>query len=314
MKKKILFYAPYHFDIDKAILTELEKLKQYQVTKLSSNKYRYKNNLERLYNFLGKIFLKKTLKKQWMAKIQMEEILTNQPFDLCLMMRPDLLEKNVLEKIKNTIPIRKVFYWDSFNKIPAFKETLPYFNQYFTFEEEDALKYNLKKISNFYIHRFSDKKVHYDAFFFGSKDSRLHNISKLIAYLKNKNWNAKALLVGKKTTNDKTDGVEIIKNGIPFAEIYKFAENTQIVIDISHPNQKGLSMRPYEALGLERKLITNNSEIKKYDFYNPNNIYIIEDFDNLDIPNSFLEQPYEKISEDIYNKYHISSWLNFILK
>src|SRR5690606_10943726 len=135
----------------------------------------------------------------------------------------------------------------------------------------------------------------------------------LFTYLNKKGWNAKALLVGKKTKYDTAIGVEIIKNGIPFSEIYKLSQNTKIVIDVAHPNQKGLSIRPYEALGLQRKLITNNTEIKKYDFYNANNIFVIENFDNLDIPDSFLTKPYEKISEDIYKKYHISNWLKNIL-
>lgn len=314
MEKKILFYAPYHFDIDNAILNELEKLPQYKVTKLSSHKYRYKNNLERIYNFLGKIFLNKVLKKEWMAKIQMDEILANEPFDLCLIMRPDLIETNVLRKIKESIPTRKVFYWDSFKKVPAFKETLSYFNEYFTFEAEDSLKYNLKQISNFYIHKFSNKNPQYDAFFFGSNDSRLSNVSKLVNHLKYKKWNAKALLVGKKTKLKNDDTVEIIQKGIPFSQIYKFAENTKIVIDIAHPNQKGLSMRPFEALGLKRKLITNNTDIKNYDFYNENNIFVVNDFNNIEIPDSFLNNPYEELPDKIYEKYYIKNWLKTILE
>ena len=130
---------------------------------------------------------------------RVDEIIASGPFDLCLIMRPDLIETNVLRKIKESIPTRKVFYWDSFKKIPAFKDTLNYFNEYFTFEEEDSLKYNLIQISNFYIHKSSNKDPQFDAFFFGSKDSRLSNVSKLVNYLKDKKWNAKALLVGKKT-------------------------------------------------------------------------------------------------------------------
>lgn len=110
------------------------------------------------------------------------------------------------------------------------------------------------------------------------------------------------------------EGVTITENSTPFSQIYQYADNTKVVIDISHPNQKGLSMRPYECIGLERKLITNNAEIKNYDFYNPNNIFVIENFDNLEIPDSFLNTSYEKLPTNIYEKYHISNWLNFILK
>src|SRR5690606_39098696 len=117
-----------------------------------------------------------------------------------------------------------------------------------------------------------------------SKDARINNVIKLISYLIQQKWNAKALLVGKKAKTNKIKGLEVIEKGIPFSEIFKYSENSKIVIDIAHANQKGLSMRPFEALGLKRKLITNNTDIKNYDFYNPNNIFIIENFDNLDIP------------------------------
>lgn len=317
MKQNLLFFAPNHFDIDLAILNQLEKMDQYNVIKIDPKSYQYKNRVEQIFNLLGKVFFNKTLKKDWKAKQQLQHINQQKKYDVCLIFRPDLLHPKVLKFIQDNIESRKVVYWDSFYKIPKLKETVTYFNEYYSFEEEDCIKYNLKKISNFYIHKSSNAVPTHDAFFFGSKDARFTNILKVISYLRDKQWNAKAIIVAKKTKSKskpiKAEGVKITETSTVFSEIYKYSENTKVVIDVAHPNQKGLSMRPYECLGLERKLITNNAEIKKYDFYNPNNIYIIEDFDNLDIPDSFLEQHYEKISEDIYNKYHISMWLQNIL-
>lgn len=86
------------------------------------------------------------------------------------------------------------------------------------------------------------------------------------------------------------------------------------MIDIAHPNQKGLSMRPFEALGLKRKLITNNTDIKNYDFYNENNIFVVNDFNNIEIPDSFLNNPYEELPDKIYEKYYIKNWLKTILE
>ncbi len=318
MKQNLLFFAPNHFDIDLAILNELEKINQYNVVKIDPKSYQYKNRFEQVFNLFGKIFVNKTLKKDWKAKQQLQHINQYPNYDVCLIFRPDLLHTQVLKFIQDNIKSRKVVYWDSFDKIPKLKDTVSYFNEYYSFEEGDCSKYNFKKISNFYIHKSSNTTPTYDAFFFSSKDARLNNVIKLITYLRQKNWNAKALVVAKKTKSKSkpinVEGVTITENSTPFSQIYQYADNTKVVIDISHPNQKGLSMRPYECLGLERKLITNNSEIMKYDFYNPDNIFIINDFDNLDIPESFLNTPYQKLPAAIYEKYHISNWLNFILK
>jgi hypothetical protein len=73
--------------------------------------------------------------------------------------------------------------------------------------------------------------------------------------------------------------------------------------------QYGLSFRVFEAMSLEKKIITDNEAIKGYDFYNPNNILILnENISNLD--KSFFETPYEKIPKEIYYRYTLDHWVN----
>ena len=59
---------------------------------------------------------------------------------------------------------------------------------------------------------------------------------------------------------------------------------------------------------LEQKIITTNSEIKKYSFFNPNNILII-DRSNIQIDKNFFEFEYEDIDIDLYEKLSITGWL-----
>src|SRR5690606_27142376 len=184
MPQNLLFFAPNHFNIDQVILSELKKSPDYIVTQINPEKYHYKNVFERIINFLGKVFLNKTLKKDWAAKDILEAIKPNAPFDLCLIFRPDLLHPIVLKYIQKNIPTRKVVYWDSFEKIPALKPTLKYFNQFYSFEKEDCIAYNLNKITNFYSHKNTNVSPQFDAFFFASKDARLPNVVKLITALR----------------------------------------------------------------------------------------------------------------------------------
>jgi len=72
-----------------------------------------------------------------------------------------------------------------------------------------------------------------------------------------------------------------------------------------------LSFRIFEAMAMEKKVITNNQSIKDYDFYDPQNILCLEeDLSNLDL--SFFDTPYKKLSSTIYNKYTLNNWLNTI--
>ena len=64
-----------------------------------------------------------------------------------------------------------------------------------------------------------------------------------------------------------------------------------------------------------KKLITNNIYIKEYDFYNPHNIFILQER-NISELKEFLELPTIEINQKIKNKYRFSGggWLKEFLK
>ena len=51
-------------------------------------------------------------------------------------------------------------------------------------------------------------------------------------------------------------------------------------------------MRTFEALSLGIKIVTTNKDIVNYDFYNPQNIFIVEDENTL-IPEDFFDTPFD---------------------
>jgi hypothetical protein len=108
------------------------------------------------------------------------------------------------------------------------------------------------------------------------------------------------------------------KEDISFSPLSK--ENTidiinksKVVIDIEHIKQKGLTMRTLEMLGANKKMITTNKEIINYDFYNTDNIQII-DRNNINLDKSFFEIDFKSINTDIYDKYSIRQWVETIFK
>lgn len=96
-------------------------------------------------------------------------------------------------------------------------------------------------------------------------------------------------------------------------ELLTVIAESKAVLDVQHPKQTGLTMRSIEMLGAERKLITTNTAIKGYDFYNPNNICIIER-NCPKIDREFIQSPYEPISKELYHKYSLDGWLEFIFR
>ena len=73
-------------------------------------------------------------------------------------------------------------------------------------------------------------------------------------------------------------------------------------------------MRSIEALGAGKKLVTTNKSIVDEDFYNSQNIHILDREGLLEIPVGFFDVPFQAVPEDIYYKYSISGWIDEIFQ
>ena len=75
--------------------------------------------------------------------------------------------------------------------------------------------------------------------------------------------------ITKKNKIQESDLVTVIRKSISLGEVNEYIENSQILLDIQQKNQLGLSFRVFESLGLEKKLITTNIDVKNYDIIMP---------------------------------------------
>ena len=91
-------------------------------------------------------------------------------------------------------------------------------------------------------------------------------------------------------------------------EVY---EASRCVLDSAQDGQLGLTIRVLEALGAKKKLITTNEDIVNYDFYCPENIYLYDG--KIDMNNVFFKEDYKEVSQGIYEKYSLRSWLKEII-
>lgn len=87
---------------------------------------------------------------------------------------------------------------------------------------------------------------------------------------------------------------------------------SKCLLDDTDINQQGLTQRVFDSLILQKKLITTNANVASYDFYNPNNILII-DRNIVNIPVDFFERDYKKVEIKIIEKYSIKNWVDTLL-
>jgi hypothetical protein len=312
---KVLFFCQDYLGIHKVIEKGIIEFTGFEVKTILFNDYKYKNKSEKILNFISKSIFNINLKKKWASKFYANQIKPTDQFDYVLIISPDYLLNNELEYITSKAKKSIVYYWDSFKLIGRYERTLPFFDIKFSFEPKDVEKYNMQLLTNFYFDTQSSNKNIIDAYYIGNFDKRLSTIEKITSLLINNGLKPEIFI--KVKSNTKTENysknIKFITEFIPFEENQKRMKESKIILDIHKEIQNGLTFRVFEAIGLNKKLITTNKDIINYDFYNPNNIFVWNE-NVTEIPKDFLEKEYEKLPDDIYNKYSLENWVKTILK
>lgn len=321
--KRILLITTKTYGYGDIIIAELEK-KGYIVDYFDIFQTRYKNARKiknifiRLYNdqYLKKIKgidLKDRFEGERIIK-DLEKVENN--YDIFLKIGPVYLSENILEYLKNRIPICISHHWDSSIKMSKcdFNLEKKYFNKISSFDKRDIVNYQLDYLPNFYIYsNFGKEVIEYDIYSLMAKtgDKRENLFYKIAEECNNNNIKIKFTLYDSKISDTKNI-VTITNKVIPFTQMLEEQSKSKAVLELCHSLNKGYTFRTFDCIGMRKKLITNNKDIINEDFYNPNNILIIDE-KNINIPREFIDSPYEDLPEEIYEKYSLGNWIKQLL-
>lgn len=250
-------------------------------------------------------------------------------FDYLFVNRGEIIPTFFLEELKKTQPKCLFIFntWDSISNQSHPLNILHYFDRKFTFDSDDALKYNMNFRPLFFLEGYKNiknlarLKFKYNLLFLGTAHSDRYKISSKIVNYCNQNglssfcyyyMQGRLVYLYKKIFDSSFKDFDYKKlsfKSLTTQQILELYKDSDVILDINHPGQKGLTMRTFESIGAGKKMITTNSEIKKYSFYNPNNIFVI-DREKIQIPLSFFKLDYEDISKEIYDRMSIEGWIN----
>lgn len=87
---------------------------------------------------------------------------------------------------------------------------------------------------------------------------------------------------------------------MPYDDVLKMLGKTKAILHLIDGCQRGITMRIAESLLHEIKLITDDKDIVNYDFYHPNNIFILG-VDNTSKLPEFINSPYLRMDSTFYN-------------
>lgn len=285
------------------------------------------NFSERAANAVSKIFLNRNLKTEKRQRYVLDFLNQLGHQDQILVLNPDTFDLSTLEQIKKQSDRLITYLYDSLDRVPVVQEKLKLFDKIFSFDVADIQKYGFEKLTNYiYLPHVSCHKQtpETDLFYITSYDNRRIAFIKLLTKrLLELHLKFQIMVIGKKGWKHQLKNIFVsvpenlhivfsVKK-IDHTKLPEYYRKSRVLLDLTRENQYGLSFRVFEAMALEKKIITDNELIKSYDFYNPNNILVLnETCGNLD--KSFFETPYKKIPEEIYYKYTLNNWVNKVFE
>lgn len=312
--KKVLFIGIGFYDYDTIIKQAIEKL-GYEVDYFCETPTGFFYTLVNRLNF--NYFLKKYHDKH---SLNIAEKCGND-YDVIFVIKANVLTEKAIEIIKSKNKKAKtvLYLWDSIERIDNYKNIWHCFDTIFSFDRVDSQKNsNIRFKPLFYRseYRKTEKTaVVYDLFFAGwSHSDRAILLKNIASSLERQRLRVKFLILVGKMSYHTSSAIRAIRNltiktPIEAKEVAQYCFESNAVLDLAHPNQTGLTMRTIEVLfGAKRKLVTTNKDIVNYDFYNEDNILII-DRNNLEIPKNFFEKTFKPYSQALTDSLFIENWV-----
>lgn len=276
-------------------------------------RYRYPSIWHKIFNFFTKNLGIANLKHLHYHRAILKELENINHIDTAIYIKADFLSPKTIKEINKKCEKSVLLISDSIKRYPETKHILSLFDKVFSFEKKDCQEYNLLFKPNF-IYNYSAEttsQFKYKIFNISSYDQRYPIFRKIGKCLSEMNIKYKIIIFTCREVADPY--LEFSKKPLSIPEINEMMRESEILLDLHRNEQQGLSFRVFESLGLQKKLITTNKDIINYDFYNRQNIFVIEDIDNFSIPESFFQSAYFPIPGHILDKYLIENWVNELI-
>lgn len=334
---KIFFLTQFYFDLYKPILKEMERqghevyVEEDIRLRCDPNNPNISQSKRLLCRFVRKIFKIET--NYWKKKIS-SSTKYYESYDILLCINGTSFAPylyNHLKRINKNI--KSVLYlWDTL-KLYDFLRYQDCFDKVYTFDIDDANKMPGVELMHSYWFPTEKQIVKYKLFIIGSDhDDRIDIISKVYEQTERSSLPSflrvfiyrpqpPYLNIGHRKTVflDKLNSWETkrvlpftCEEKVPLDSVVKYIDESECILDTDMPVQSGVTQRVIWALARGKKIISTNTNLKKYSFYNPMQIKIIDrkapviDIEFLKEPKSFL------ITDEILNL-RIDKWINKLL-
>lgn len=210
-----------------------------------------------------------------------------------------------------------LFFWNRVNRYNKKHLHFSDSDAIFSSDPADCRQYGLKYNHIFYPIEFY---IPYASsgqdriFFLGADKGRAPYIASLKPILQGSGLICDIRILSSVTDSDyRAKFQDILANkGLSYDDYLAQLGSCGVLLDINQEGQSALTMRVMEAIYLSKKLITNNQSILNYDFYDPNNIFVLpeEGLPTVEEIRNFLNKPFIPYPNHILYNYSFEHWLS----
>ena len=247
---------------------------------------------------------------------EMDDEISNFTPELILL-EGSLIYEPFVKKLRIRFPLTPIKYFyanivDNSASISP-KTLLKYQIEGYTWDINDSKRYSLNYTKpNYDINLLPDSNLlQYDACFVGTDKGRYKTVFFLKKTMEDMGLRCFVLMA------PDYKFLKFLKanysNPVSYEQYLEIVSKSKCIIDIVQKGQIGTTMRVMEAIFSKKKIISNNTNLMNYDFYNSNNIFILGK-DNVDELKEFLNSDYEPIDEGILNEYKTTTWVKRIIE
>lgn len=250
-------------------------------------------------------------------------------YDYILVVNGQTLSRKTLNRLRESFPTAKniLYMWDSVENRRSVLDNLCFFDHAFSFDPQCASNHGMHLRPLFYSKGFQHDAAQASAFhisFVGTAHTdRYAVVSELkkeldddiqaywYLYLQAP-WVFQYYRATKPfMRNARRDEFNFVP--LEKATLQSVFARSRVIVDIEHPNQRGLTMRTFETMGAGKKLVTTNSQIADYDFFKLGNVCVI-DRRTPKIPRRFLESPFTPYTDELLYRYSLEGWVDEVLR
>jgi hypothetical protein len=326
MKQKILIISPDFFQYTSIIIgaaknNGLEPI--WWDARPSKNSY-----FKALLKFNPKLAAKIS-QYHFMKKIDAMENCEN--FAYVLVIKGDCFNELVASKLRRKFQAAKfiLYHWDSLKNVWNGLALVKYFNKVASFDRTDCRRYNIeyqplfssqKKLSN--DAGCTPAMKPYQVTFVGTLHSdRLKVLSDFCLfnphietkfYVFTQHWIKDAYYKLIRYFKGYSRDIQLSPQKLNYQDYLHLISSTDAVLDIEHADQHGVTMRCFETIFQNQKLITTNQEIKNLTIYDNSRISIVNRLSPV-VPEDFFEIEFSELTPSQVLEFSVDGWFSSLM-